>query len=146
MGRLEFLWTEVEKSHLILKYIQRLQFSSVAQSCLTLWPKWTAAHQASLSITSSWNLLKRMSIESVMPSNHFILYCPLLLLPSIFPSIRVFSNEYVLGSSASTEVLPMNIQDWFSLMTDWFDLLAVRLRPDQIFDQIFKDLGLIKYL
>ena len=56
---------------------------------------WTAAHQASLSITSSWNLLKLMSIESVMPSNHLILWHPLLLLPSIFPSIRVNSNESV---------------------------------------------------
>ena len=55
---------------------------------------WTAAHQASLSITNSWSLLKRMSIESVMPSNHLILCRPLLLLPSIFPSIRVFSNSH----------------------------------------------------
>ena len=54
---------------------------------------WTAARQASLSITSSWNLLKLMSIELVMPFNHLILCCPLLLLPSILPSIRVFSNE-----------------------------------------------------
>ena len=57
---------------------------------------WIAAHQASLSITNCWSLLKLMSIESVMPSNHLILCCPLLLLPSIFPSIRVFSNESVL--------------------------------------------------
>ena len=57
---------------------------------------WTAACQAFLSITSSWSLLKLMSIESVMPSNHLILCCPLLLLPSIFPSIRVFSNELAL--------------------------------------------------
>ena len=57
---------------------------------------WTTAHQASLSITNSRSLLKLMSIELVMPSNHLILYCPLLLLPSIFPSIRVFSNESVL--------------------------------------------------
>ena len=57
---------------------------------------WTAAHQASLSITISWSLLKLMFIESVMPSNHLILCHPLLLLPSIFPSIRVFSNEWVL--------------------------------------------------
>ena len=54
---------------------------------------WTAAHQASLSFTISWNLLKLMSIESVMPSNHLVLYRSLLLLPSIFPRIRVFSNE-----------------------------------------------------
>ena len=57
---------------------------------------WTAAHQASLSITSSQSLLKLVSIKSVMPSNHFILCCPLLLLPSIFPSIRGFSSESVL--------------------------------------------------
>jgi len=57
---------------------------------------WTAAHQASLSITNCWNLLKLMSIELVMPFNHLILCRPLLLLPSIFPSIRVFSNESVL--------------------------------------------------
>ena len=56
---------------------------------------WTAAHQASLSITNSRNLLKLMSIESVMPSNHLILCCPFLLLPSIFPSIRSFSSESV---------------------------------------------------
>ena len=67
--------------------------SSVAQLCLTLRP---AAHQASLAITNSWSLLKLMSIKSVMPSNYLILYCPLLLPPSIFPSIRVFSNESVL--------------------------------------------------
>ena len=57
---------------------------------------WTAAHQASVSITNSWSLLKLMSIESVMSSNHLILCCPLLLLPSIFPNIRVFSSESVL--------------------------------------------------
>ena len=66
--------------------------SSVTQSCMTLCNPWTAAHQASLSITNPRSLLKLMSIESVMPSNHLILYCPLLL-PAIFPSFRVFSNE-----------------------------------------------------
>ena len=82
----------------------------------------TAACQASLSITSSWSLLKLMPIESVMPSNHLILCHPLLLLPSIFPSIRVFSSESVLrirwpstGASASASVLPVNIQDLFPL-------------------------------
>ena len=69
-----------------------VQFSSVAQSCPTLPNSWTAAHQVSLSITNSQSLPKLMSIESVMPSNYLILCCPLLLLPSIFPSIRVFSN------------------------------------------------------
>ena len=72
-----------------------IQFSLVAQLCLTVTP-WTAVHQASLSVTNSQSLPKLMSIESVMPSNHLILCCPLLLPPSIFPSIRVFSNESVL--------------------------------------------------
>ena len=83
---------------------------------------WTAACQASLFITNSGSLLKLMSIESVMPSNHLILCRPLLLLPSIFLSIRAFSNESVLhisgqsiGVSASASVLPMNVQDWFPL-------------------------------
>ena len=63
---------------------------SVAQSCLTLCNPWIAARQASLSTTNSWSLLKLMSIELLMPSNHLILFCPLVLLPSVFPSIRVF--------------------------------------------------------
>ena len=73
-------------------------FSSV-QSLSYVWlfaTPWTAAHQASLSITNFWSFLKLMSIESVMPSNHFIFCHPLLLLPSIFPSMRVFSSESVL--------------------------------------------------
>ena len=73
-----------------------LQFSSVAQSCPTLCNPWTVARQASLSITNSQSLFKFMSIELVMPSNHLILCHPLLLLPLVFPSIRVFSNESVL--------------------------------------------------
>ena len=93
----------------------------------------TAACQASLSIINSQSLLKLMSIESVMPSNHLIL-CHPLLLPSIFLSIRVFSNESVLcirwpnywSFSASASVLPMNIQDLTSFRTDWLDLLAVQ--------------------
>ena len=72
------------------------QFSSVAQSCLTFVTLWTAAHQASLSIANSWSLLRLISIELVVPSNHLVLSCPLLLPPSIFPSIKVFSNESVL--------------------------------------------------
>ena len=102
-------------------------------SCVWLFATpWTAALQASLSITNSWSLLKLMSIESVIPSNHLILCCPLLLLRSIFPSIRVFSNESVicirsqsLEASASASVLPMNIQD-ISFRVDWLDLLAVQ--------------------
>ena len=94
-----------------------------------------AARQASLSITNSWNLLKLMSIELVMPSNHLILCWPLLLLPSIFPSIRVFSYKPVLlhirqqntGVSASASVPPMNIQDRFPLgLTGWISLQSKR--------------------
>ena len=70
--------------------------SSVAQSCPTLCTPWTAVHQASMSITNSWSFLKLMSIKLVMPSDHLIFCHPLLPLPSIFPSIRVFSNESVL--------------------------------------------------
>ena len=91
---------------------------------------WTAACQASVSITNSRSLLKLMSIELVMPSNHLILCRPLLLLPSIIPSIRVFSNESAFASggqsirvSASTSVLPMNTQDWSPLgWTGWISL------------------------
>ena len=85
---------------------------------------WTAARQASLSITNSQSLLKILSFELVMPSNQLILCCPLLLLASIFPSIRVFSNKSVgqsIGVSASASVLPMNNQDWFPLgLLVWF--------------------------
>ena len=94
---------------------------------------WTAARQASLSITSSGSLLKLMSIESVMPSNHLILCRPLLLLPSIFPSIRVFSNESVLHIrwpkywSFSFSISPSNeYSGLISFRIDWFDLLVVQ--------------------
>ena len=80
--------------------------------------KWIAAHQASLSITNSWSLLQLMSIKLVMPSNHLILCCPLLLLLSNFPSIRSFPMSQLFASggqnirvSASTSIFPMNIQD-----------------------------------
>ena len=79
---------------------------------------WAAARQASLSIPNSWSLFKLMPIELVIPSNHLILCCSLLLQPSIFPSIRIFSNEsgaQSIGASASASFLPMNIQAWFSL-------------------------------
>ena len=94
---------------------------------------WTAACQAFLSITNSQILLKLMSIKSVMSSNHPIIWRPLLLLPSIFPSIRVSSKELVLHirwpsveASASASVLPVTIQDWFPFRIEWFDLLAVQ--------------------
>ena len=94
---------------------------------------WTAAHQASLSITNSQSLLKLMSIESVMPSNHLILCHLLLLPPSIFPSIRVFSNESVLHIrrskywSFSFSISPSNeYSGLISFRMDWLDLLAVQ--------------------
>ena len=106
---------------------------SVSQLCVTLCNPMDCARQASLSITSSWNLLKLMSIESVMPSNHLILYCPLLLLLSIFPSIRVFSNESVLCIrwpkywSFSFSISPSNeYSGLISFRMDWLDLLAVQ--------------------
>ena len=95
-----------------------VQFSSVTQLCPTLCDPWTAARQASLSITNSRSPHKPMSFELVMSSNHLILCHPLFLLPSIFPSIRVCSNESALRirwpqywSLASISVLPMNTQD-----------------------------------
>ena len=94
---------------------------------------WTAAHQASLSITNSWSLLKLMSIELVMPSNHLIFCCPLSLLPSIFPSIRVFSDESVLHIrwpkywSFSFSISPSNeYSGLISFRMDWLDLLTVQ--------------------
>ena len=94
---------------------------------------WTAACQASLSITNSWSLLRLMSIESVMPSNHLILCHPLLFLPSIFPSIRVFSSESALHIrwpmywSFSFNISPSNEHSGLiSFRMDWLDLLAVQ--------------------
>ena len=114
------LWTSIE-------------VSSVVQSCLIFETPWTAARQASLSITNSRSMLKLMSIDSVMPSNHLILCHPLLLLPSIFPSIRVFSNESVLHIrwpkywSFSFSISPSNeYSGLISLRMDWLDPLEVQ--------------------
>ena len=92
---------------------------------------WTAAHQASLSITNSWSLPKLTSIESVMPSNHLILRHPLLLLPSIFPRIRVFSNESALcirwPKCWSFNISPSNKHPGLiSFRMDWLDLVTVQ--------------------
>ena len=103
---------------------------SVAQSRLTLCDPWTAALQASLSFTISWSLLKLTSIESVMPSNHLILCCPLPLLPFLasgsFPMSRLFESVVqCIKASASASVLPMNIQNWFPLrLTGLISLLS----------------------
>ena len=106
---------------------------SVVQSCPTLCDPMDCACQASLSFTISWGLLKLMSIETVMPSNHLILCCPLLFLLSIFPSIRVFSNESALCIrwprywSFSHSISPSKeYSGLISFRIDWFDLLAVQ--------------------
>ena len=111
--------------------IQCVQFShSVVSNSVN---PWTAAHQASLSITNSQSLLKLMSTASVMPSNHLILCCSLLFLPSIFPSNRVFSNELVLRIrwpkywSFSFSISPSNeYSGLISFRMDWLDLLAIQ--------------------
>ena len=110
-----------------------VQFSSVTQSCQTLCAPCTVACQAPLSITSSQSLLKLMSIELVMPSNHLILCHHLLFLPSFCPGIRVFSNESVLLIrwpnywSFSFSISPSNeYSGLISLRMDWLDLLAVQ--------------------
>ena len=110
-----------------------LQFSSVAQSCLTLCDPMDAACQASLPISNFWSLLKLMSIEPVMASIHLILCRPFLLLPSIFPRIRVYSHESVLHNrwpkfwSFSFSISPFNeYSGLISSRMDWLDLLAVQ--------------------
>ena len=103
-------------------------------SCVRLFATpWTAARQASLSVTNSWSMLKLMFIESVMPSNHLILCCPLLLLPSVFPSIRVFSSESALHIrwpkywSFNFNINSSNeYSGLISSRIEWFDLLAVQ--------------------
>ena len=115
--------THTERYHSVQKF-----------SCVRFFPTlWNAAHQTSLSITNSQTLLKLMSIKLVMSCNHLIFCCPLLLLPSIFPSIRVFSNESVLCIrwpkywSFSFNISPSNeYSGLISFRIDWFDLLAVQ--------------------
>ena len=108
-----------------------VQFSLVTQSCLTFCNPMDCSMPASLSITNSWSLLKLMAIKSVMPSSHLILCCPLLLLLSIFPSIRIFSNESVLHIrwpkywSFSFSISPSDEYSGLISRMDWLDLLAV---------------------
>ena len=118
------------QSWFLLRECQSVQSLSRVQLFST---PWTAARQASLSITNSQSLIKLMSVELVMPSNHFILCCPLLLLPSIFPSTRVFSNESVLCIrwpkywSFNFSISPSSeYSGLISFRTDWFDVLAVQ--------------------
>jgi hypothetical protein len=116
-------------------YLTSVQFSSVQTlSCVRLFvTSWTTAHQACLSITSSRSLHKLMSIESMIPSNHFILCHPLLFLPSIFLSIRVFSNESALlikwtkyRSFSFSISLSNEHSGLISFRMDWLDLLALQ--------------------
>ena len=108
-------------------------FSCHSLSCVQLFTKpWTAACQISLSITNSQSLLKLMSIESVMSSNHLILCCPLLFLPSVFLSIRVFSSQFFASGGQNTgsfsiSISPSNEYSWLiSFRIDWLDLLTVQ--------------------
>ena len=105
-----------------LLFSHPFQFSSVAQSCLILWPPQVAACQSSLSITNSQSLFKLMFTKLMISFNHFILCCPVLLLPSIFPASGSFqmsqfftSGGQSIGVSALASILTMNIQDWFPL-------------------------------
>ena len=131
------VWPEAAGTHGLQSHTrQRVQFrsfSSVAQSCPTLCNPMDCSSQASLSFTNSWSLLKLMSVELVMPSNHLILCRPLLLPPSVFPSIRVFSNESALPIrwskywSFSFSISPSSEQPGLiSFRMDWLALLAVQ--------------------
>ena len=121
-----------QKSIYLINWIEFFVVQSL--SCVQFFATpWTAACQAPLSITISWSLLRFMFTESVMPSNHLILYRLLLLLPPVFPSIRVFSNESALHSrwpeywSFSFGVSPFSeYSGLISFRNDWFDFLAVR--------------------
>ena len=114
---------------------------------------WTAARQASLSITSSQSLLKLTSIKLMMPSNHLILCRPLLLLPSTFPSSRVFSNESVLHIrwpkywSFSFSISPSNeYSGLISVRTDWFDLLSVQGTPRSLLQNHSSKASILQHL
>ena len=114
----------------ILKFIVVVELPSCVRLCMTLR---TAVCQASVSLTTSWSLLKFLSIESVLPSNHSILCCPLLLLPLILPNFRIFSNESALHIrwpkcwSFNFNVSPFSeYSGLISFRIDWFDLLAVQ--------------------
>ena len=120
------------KVHFFFSYFQSVQFSCSVVS-YSLWPLWIAARQASLSITNSRSSLKLMPIKSMMPPSHLILCCPLLLLPPIPLSIRVFSNESTLHMrwpkyrSFSFSISPSNEHPGLiSIRMDWLDLLAVQ--------------------
>ena len=123
--RRKTLWLRLRKKVLVVAQ----QLSSLSVFAML----WTSAHNPSLSFTISWSLFKLMSIEKVMPSNHLVLCHPLVLLPSIFTSIRVFSNEWTLCIrwpkywSFNFNISPSSeYSELISFKTDWFDLLAVQ--------------------
>ena len=135
LWELDYYYMQVNCNKCIFILHYKYHFNSVQSlsSVQRLATPWTAACQASLSITNSQSLLRLMSIESVMPSDHLILCRPLFLLPSIFPSIRVFSNESVLCVrwpkywSFSLSISPSNeYSGLISFRIDWLDLLAVQ--------------------
>ena len=135
---------------MVLHNLPLLTYSSV-QSLNHVWlfaTPWTAAHQASLSIMNSWSLPKLMFIESVMPPNYLILYGPLLLLPSIFPSIKVFPNESAFCIrwpkywSFSFNISPSNeYSGLISFRMDWLDLLAVQGTLKSLLQYQFKSIN-----
>ena len=126
---MRYSWITAVSSHLCL-----MSFVAVIQMLSHVWlfvTPWTAAHQAFLFSTISWSFRKLISIESVMPSKHLILFCPFLLLPSIFLSIKVFSNELILWirwpKYWSFSISPSSeYSGLISFRIDWFDLLAVQ--------------------
>ena len=132
MGETQENWVTLQNSHgKYLSEVLSVQFISITQSCELFVSTWTAASQASLSITYSWSLLKLKSIESVMSSSHLILCCPLLLLISIISSNRVFSNESVLcirwPKYWSLSISPSKeYSGLISFRIDWLDLLAIQ--------------------
>ena len=126
-GFLSFLYTAIHN----LPQVRIVVVAVQPLSCSNSATPWTATHQASLSFTVFWSLLKRMSTELVMLSNHLILCCPLLLMPSIFSSTRVFCNELALRTmwpkycNFNFSINPSNeYSGWISFRTDWFGPLA----------------------
>ena len=132
---LKFIWKSkgFRIDQTALKERNKFQFSTVTHRVRHFVSPWTTSRQASLSITNSWSSLRLTSIESVMPSSHLILCCPLLLLPPIPPIIRVFSNKSTLRMrwpkywSFSFSIIPSKeIPGMISFRMDWLDLLAVQ--------------------
>ena len=139
--------------YIVLYSLEYLISSAQSLSCVQLFAAlWTVAHQASLSVTNSWSLLKLMSIESVRPSNHLILCHPLLLLPSILPSIRVFSSESVIHIrwpkywSFSFNISPSNEHSGLIFFRmDCLDLLAVQETLKSLFQHYSSKASILQH-